>query len=341
MIDDGLLHTIRDRAGERNHAGAWPADELDALTAAGARRWPISREFGGLGRSPVEVFEGYEQIARYSLAVAFVLTQDEGCAGYFAASDNPKVRDRLRQFARGTRFGTVGISHLTTSRAGGVTAVPNGAGGYILNGLVPWSTGAGEADDVLIGATLDDDPKQQVLCVVRPREQSGVTVRPPPQIVGLSASRTTAVELIDVQIEGDCVVAGPASGVLSKRVGRLPINQAFLALGHARGAIDLIEDAGEAAAATFAGEHADLRRRVLSHATAGSPDAAEGDLLRAGAITFSQHACLAAVAAHKGAALVDHHPAQRLAREALFLLVWSCPGPVRDCTLRRLAAGSH
>jgi alkylation response protein AidB-like acyl-CoA dehydrogenase len=45
----------------------------------------------------------------------------------------------------------------------------------------------------------------------------------------------------------------------------------------------------------------------------------------------------AAVALYKGAALLKDHPAQRLAREAMFLLVWSCPNPVIDCTVDLLS----
>jgi alkylation response protein AidB-like acyl-CoA dehydrogenase len=45
----------------------------------------------------------------------------------------------------------------------------------------------------------------------------------------------------------------------------------------------------------------------------------------------------AAVALYKGTALLLDHPAQRLAREAMFLLVWSCPNPVIDCTVDLLA----
>ena len=41
----------------------------------------------------------------------------------------------------------------------------------------------------------------------------------------------------------------------------------------------------------------------------------------------------AAVALYKGTGLLADHPAQRLAREAMFLLVWSCPNPVIDCTV--------
>jgi alkylation response protein AidB-like acyl-CoA dehydrogenase len=45
----------------------------------------------------------------------------------------------------------------------------------------------------------------------------------------------------------------------------------------------------------------------------------------------------AAVALYKGAALLADHPAQRLAREAMFLLVWSCPAPVIECTVDLLS----
>jgi len=46
-----------------------------------------------------------------------------------------------------------------------------------------------------------------------------------------------------------------------------------------------------------------------------------------------------AVAIYKGTALLADHPAQRLAREAMFLLVWSCPNPVIDCTVGLLVEG--
>ena len=47
----------------------------------------------------------------------------------------------------------------------------------------------------------------------------------------------------------------------------------------------------------------------------------------------------AAVALYKGTGLLADHPAQRLAREAMFLLVWSCPDPVIDCTVDLLSKG--
>jgi hypothetical protein len=43
------------------------------------------------------------------------------------------------------------------------------------------------------------------------------------------------------------------------------------------------------------------------------------------------------LAACKGAGFVTGHPAERLVREAMFFLVWSCPQPVLAAALREFA----
>ena len=298
--------------------------------SAGGGRWGVPPEFGGDGLDPLALHEKYESLAAASLAVTFVLTQHDGAVGYLAAADG--FGDLLTDYASGRRLASVGISHLTTSRGGGVTARLDG-GGLALDGLVPWSTAADVADDVVVAATCEDG--RQVLALVHPKADAGVEVPPPPPIVALAATRTGTIRLDHVRLPRDRLVA-VGHGVLARRDGKLPIGQAFLALGHARGAVDLIRDADAETADQLTGELSDVRHRVIEHVGEASPDTAEGDRLRGETILLAQRACLAAVAVYKGAALVNDHPAQRLAREALFLLVWSCPGPVRDCTLQRL-----
>ena len=325
-----LLSLLRDRAAERDRAGEFPAEEWAALMDAGGGRWAVPAAFGGDDLGPLALHGRYETLAAASLAVALVLTQHDGAVGYLAAADG--FGETLAGYAAGRRLASVGISHLTTSRGGGVTGRLDEAG-LSLDGLVPWCTAAGVADDVAVAARMDGG--EEVLALVRPKEDAGVSVPPPPPIVALSATRTGTLRLDGVRLKRDRVIA-VGHGVLGRRDGKLPIGQAFLALGHARGAIDLLRDADERSADRFATELAGVRRHVVAHVRDPDPDAAAGDRLRGETILLAQRGCLAAVAAHKGAALVHDHPAQRLAREALFLLVWSCPGPVRDCTLQRL-----
>ena len=58
-----------------------------------------------------------------------------------------------------------------------------------------------------------------------------------------------------------------------------------------------------------------------------------GPRLRAACNDLALRITQSLVALQKGSALLMDHPAQRLAREALFFLVWSCPDPVIDCTI--------
>jgi alkylation response protein AidB-like acyl-CoA dehydrogenase len=79
-----------------------------------------------------------------------------------------------------------------------------------------------------------------------------------------------------------------------------------------------------------------LRERVLRFCESLSPSAEEGPRLRGECNELATRITHAAVALYKGSALLTDHPAQRLAREAMFLLVWSCPDPVIDCTVELL-----
>ena len=331
VLPGELLMLLRGRAAGRDRAEEFPAEEWAAVMRAGGGRWAVPVEFGGDGLDPVTLHERYEALAAASLAVALILTQHDGAAGYLAAGDG--FGATLADYAAGRRLASVGISHLTTSRGGGVTARLDDDGGVTLDGLVPWATAADAADDVAVAAKAVGG--EEVLALVRPKTDAGVTLPPPPPIVALSATRTGTIRLSGVRLPRERLVA-VGQGVLGRRGGKLPIGQAFLALGHARGAVELAGEADAATADRFADELAEVRRRVREHVVEASPDAAEGDALRGETILLAQRACLAAVAVHKGAALVGDHPAQRLAREALFLLVWSCPGAVRDCTLQRL-----
>jgi alkylation response protein AidB-like acyl-CoA dehydrogenase len=86
------------------------------------------------------------------------------------------------------------------------------------------------------------------------------------------------------------------------------------------------------------GEQLDsLRERVLHYCESATPDPNEAPRLRGECNELAVRVTHSAVALYKGTALLSSHPAQRLAREAMFLLVWSCPDPVIDCTVELLS----
>jgi alkylation response protein AidB-like acyl-CoA dehydrogenase len=141
------------------------------------------------------------------------------------------------------------------------------------------------------------------------------------------------------------VLRGPAVNVLSPRRTHLQLGQAFLALGLCRAGIDLMREHASArarrAVEQFERQLAAVREEVVG---LSSPDhtveaTAAAPALRGRCNDLAVRVTHAAVALYKGTGLLPHHPAQRLARESMFLLVWSCPTPVTDCTVDLLADG--
>ena len=336
------LRAIAGRACHFDRSGKWPTEDLKALSVGGATAWSIPKNFGGDDLPALELHLRYEQLATASVAAALILTQRDAAVGLIdAAVDFPRRTHWLTQLSRGYAWATVGIAQLTTSRQGGtpaVTATASGAG-YALNGTIPWATGAAAADVIVTGAALENG--QQLLVAISP-DDVGVTVLPGLPMVALTCTSTGPIELRNVVVSADSVMRGPTGTALIPRRNGLVLGQTFIATGLCRAALDLIgthdSDRARAAAAAFSHQLETLRERVRLLCQPGqeSAAAAENAPLRGACNDLALRVTHAAVALFKGAALVLDHPAQRLAREAMFLLVWSCPNPVIDKTVELL-----
>jgi butyryl-CoA dehydrogenase len=335
-----LLDSLRESAQRKDVTSDWPSDDLDALANAGVMRWAVPSSLGGSGMNALALHEQYRAIAAHSLSTALILTQRDSAVGMLAAAENTALRDELLPaLARNEFFTTVGIAQLTTSRQGGAPALRamGTATGFRIDGVIPWSTGAAKAKFVVAGAV--EEAGQQILFAL-PVDLPGVTVSPPLPLVALRSSWTSEIRCDGVQLDRRWVVRGPEANVLASRKS-LPLGQAFLALGHARGVIMLLarHDSNRAreSCARFGRQWDELHDAVIA-AGESVPSAERLAELRSDCTNLALRIAHAAVAIYKGAALLEQHPAQRLAREAMFLLVWSCPDPVIECTLQALAA---
>jgi alkylation response protein AidB-like acyl-CoA dehydrogenase len=343
MSLDDVLPRVLARADAYDQTGDFPAEDLAELAAAGAMRWAVPVAFDGEGLDLREHHLRYERIAAASLSTALLLTQRDAAVWLIeAAEDAPLRGELLRQLAHHEIFATVGIAQLTTSRQGGYPALRAHAedDGYVLDGLVPWATGPAHAQIVVVGAALQDG--RQVLLAL-PTDAEGVTISPPLRLAALQSSHTTSIRCDGVKIGRHGVLGGPAEQVLSALRKVLPLSQAYLATGLCRAALDLIArhdaEARRAPAQRFEAQLARLREEILSLSQPGREQEASSAAprVRAACSDLAIRATHAAVTLYKGAALLASHPAQRLAREAMFLLVWSSPNPVIDRTVELLS----
>jgi alkylation response protein AidB-like acyl-CoA dehydrogenase len=307
----------------------------------------VPREFGGSDVSSAQLLAGYEQLAQACLTTCFILTQRNAAIQRIATCEAEGLKAQLLpDLAGGRIFATVGISHLSTSRqhlAQPAVAAELSETSLRLSGSVPWVTGAAHADYIVTGGTCPDG--RQVLAAV-PTKVQGAVVGPSAQLMALSASATASLELHNVEIPRDHLLAGPVTGVMQQGGGGAgSLTTSMLALGLARRAALLIrkESARRGELCGIAGQFDDELARLrgdfdLAIAGAAPADGAlTASAIRHRANSLSLRITQAALAISKGAGFVIGHPAELAVREAMFFLVWSCPQPVVQGVLEELA----
>jgi alkylation response protein AidB-like acyl-CoA dehydrogenase len=237
----------------------------------------------------------------------------------------------------------VGISHLTTSRrhlAKPILQAEETSGGYLLNGQSPWVTGAAHAQQVVLGATLEDG--RQILAAL-PTDLPRVSMPPAAKLVALSSSHTGPLVCERVLVERRWLLTGPVAEVMQQGRGARTggLQTSALALGLASAAIDDLQRETtrrpdlSAPAENLQSDYDQVLCDLL--ALAEGCGAATADDIRSRANSLVLRATQAALAAAKGTGYVADHPTGRWCREALFFLVWSCPQSVLAANLCELA----
>jgi butyryl-CoA dehydrogenase len=340
-----LVTRLAEADGPADEAGVWPEVLWGLVGGAGAVGWSLPRSLGGEECDRPTLVGRDARVAQGSLTAAFILSQhDGGVRRLLAASDREGARHWLGEIAAGRAFTTIGISQLTTSRRHGTQALiasEVAPGVFRLDGVMPWVTAACRADVIVTGAVLDDG--RQLLVAV-PTDRDGLSVRPPFPLAALQASCTSEVTCDGVHVAESDLLAGPSTDVMAHTgaTGTGGLETSALALGQARAALDaLIAEAPkrselnepvEALVAAW-----DDAWATLMAAARGAPDALPAGQVRSQANALVLRVTQAYLTARKGTGFLRTEPAQRWARQALFFLVWSCPGPVAQAAIRDLA----
>jgi alkylation response protein AidB-like acyl-CoA dehydrogenase len=337
-----VLASLSAHAEEADGQLSWPSLSWSTLQKLGGLRWGIAPAFGGEGCNAVELLKRYESLATACLTTSFILSQrDAACRRIREHGTETLCQELLPSLADGSRFATVGLSHLTTSRqhVTPVLVAEERRDHFVLNGLMPWVTGASRADFILTGATLQDG--RQILAIL-PTALAGIQVDPPMELMALAGSVTTEVRCANVVLERRWLLAGPIERVLAQgRGGPGGLETSCLALGLASAAIDNLSREAEARPqfkpVVQRLQHAAdaLRSDLHRYADHGGP-AEQPMAFRARANALVLRATQTALTASKGSGFVRPHPAQRWARQALFFLVWSCPAPAAEATIAYL-----
>src|SRR5437588_3958350 len=158
VVSEELVQALAEQADAADRETSWPQSAWELLCRHGVTEWVIPSAYGGRELDLPTVLAGYERLASACLTTTFILSQRDAAARRIRDSGRADLcRELLRPLACGGRFATVGISQLTTSRQHGGPAMRARATaeGFVLDGTMPWVTGADQAHHLVAGAVLD------------------------------------------------------------------------------------------------------------------------------------------------------------------------------------------
>lgn len=273
-----------------------------------------------------------ETLASGCLATTFVWLQHHSpVITLVASAPTPQSTAWLPALAAGERRAGIGMAGIRNPT--NPLRVRVADAGYVLTGSVPWVTGW-DMIDVLYLAARDDADMVHFLLVDAITSDTVVPVMQ--ELVAAQASRTVNVTFADHYIDGDRLVyTQPYAEWLAADSGGSVLN-GFLALGVVDRCVRLLR--ATASRLDWASAQADrlvldadaARDALLTSDAAGTPAA------RAAASELAwRAAAMLTIGTGARAVLRDDH-AQRLVREAAFLLVFGSRPAIRDALLDRL-----
>jgi acyl-CoA dehydrogenase len=226
----------------------YPYELWDKMTEIGLHGLAIPEEYGGTGGGPVEAAIAARELSRNlgGLAWVWAISAFAGARAIGTAGSEAQKAEHLPRLAAGERRYAIAATEPSggTDLLGAMTtrAVTHN-GGWLINGQKMWTTGANEADYLLLIAKTSEPlngsrhPGTTVFLV--PRESIGLECRFIPKI-GMRAVGSCEVFLDDVYVEDDAVLGEVDEGfkALVATLNHERVISAAMALGMLDGVIE-------------------------------------------------------------------------------------------------------
>jgi alkylation response protein AidB-like acyl-CoA dehydrogenase len=261
-------------------------------------------------------------LAGASLSTTMIWIQHHSVVRLVAAgAGGPRAQDRwLEDLVAGRVRGGIAYAALRRPGPPAMRAEPDGRGGWRLSGVAPWVTGWERIDVILFGAVHGESI---VWALLDARPAPGLTVRPL-RLGAVPASSTVELSLSAFGVAADRVLGVEPLEDWRRRDATGLRGNGYLAIGVAQRCAELLGHPRWS-------ESVEAVRRRLDD----GPDA-EAVAARADASLLAARAADAVVVAGGGRSTDWDSEAQRLARDATFLLVFGQTAAIRSAQVERL-----
>ncbi|MFG2474855.1 acyl-CoA dehydrogenase family protein [Streptomyces fagopyri] len=319
-----------------------PASSVEAVKRSGLLGVSAPVAYGGSAAPAAVVRETAEILAGACCSTWFVQAQHHTPVLTLALAEaGLPVRERLLgPLARGKLLSGVAYAQLRAYPRVPVR-VSRERGGWRFDGTVPWYTGWGLNDVMLLAGVTDDG--EALFAFTEAREQPGLRPSPPMRLAALTASRTVSLELGGLWLPDDAVALRTPYETWAATDRPKNTNASPAVFGVTAAALDLLDTDPPAkeTARVLRGRLGEARRRAYELADHPVPSERIEERLAAKTLAYDvmRAATTAAVVAGGGRAMDVGSPAQRLAREGMFLLVQGQTATVRNAHLDALGSG--
>lgn len=222
--------------------GWYPESVMRSLGAAGAFRQHLPAVRADGGHDLGAAIQAMATVSHECLSTGFATWCQDTCAWYVQNAANDKVRELwLPRLASGEVLGGTGMSNTMKAFAGIEDLRLKGervAGGYVVNGSLPWVSNLGE--DHVFGTlfTLDGDISRTVMALVD-CSAPGFSLRQSAHFVALEGTRTFACIFDDVFIPDEHIIDEDGAGFLRRARAGLVLLQFGMGVGNIQSCIDI------------------------------------------------------------------------------------------------------
>lgn len=237
---------LRPIAARIDESGEFPAATVREMGELGLLGLTVPEEYGGVGADTLSYALVVEELAKVCGSHALICAAHNslGCGPILDFGNDEQRQRWLPAAARGEHLLAFGLTEAGAgSDAGGTrtTAVREGDG-WVVNGSKMWITNAHYAGAVTLTAMTDPagGTHRGISAFIVPKDTPGFTVEKKEDKLGVRASDTAPLTLVDVRLPADALLgeAGQGFRYFMKTLDGGRVSIAAMALGLATGAFE-------------------------------------------------------------------------------------------------------
>lgn len=232
---------LAELADDIDRRGVYPKSILHRLGELGALKAHMAEP--GRPADYGMAIAAMSEVSRVCGATGFMVWCHDVCGVYMEQSGNPALMGQaLTDHGNGQTLGATGMSNPMKTFSGIETFLLHAkkvAGGYLVNGTLPWVSNLGP--DHYFGAVadivVDGVVNSEIMFLVR-CDAPGVALRDCPSFSAMEGTNTWAVRLTDYFVGAKEIIADPVRPFIGRIRAAFILLQTGMGLGVAQGAID-------------------------------------------------------------------------------------------------------